>query len=75
MIPYSRTIKKYSILATLLLACSAVCAQQPPQETGPFRNPDLVELVKLDPTIKLDIRYATKDNFLGRKVYKEARAF
>jgi len=76
MIPGSnRTVTKYSILAALLLVCSAVCAQQPPQETGPFRNPDLVELVKLDPTIRLDIRYATKNNFLGRKVYKEARAF
>jgi D-alanyl-D-alanine dipeptidase len=34
-----------------------------------------VETVKLDPTIKLDIRYATRNNFLGRPVYKEARAF
>jgi D-alanyl-D-alanine dipeptidase len=75
MIPYSRTIRSCSIFAALLLVCSAVCAQQPPLETSPFRNPDLVELVKLDPTIKLDIRYATKNNFLGRKVYKEARAF
>ena len=50
-------------------------AQGPPVEPGPFRKPDLVELVKLDPTIKLDIRYATKNNFLGKKVYKEPRAF
>jgi len=35
----------------------------------------LVELVKLDDTIKLDIRYATKNNFVGREIYKEARAF
>ncbi len=35
----------------------------------------LVELVKLDTTIHLDIRYATKNNFLGRPVYDEARAF
>ena len=35
----------------------------------------MVELVTLDPTIKLDIRYATEDNFVGRKVYPEARAF
>jgi len=35
----------------------------------------LIELIKLDPTIKLDIRYATDDNFVGRKVYPEARAF
>jgi D-alanyl-D-alanine dipeptidase len=35
----------------------------------------LIELIKLDPTIKLDIRYATDNNFVGRKVYPEARAF
>src|ERR1700691_3609602 len=48
---------------------------QPPAEPGTFLKPDLVELVKLDPTIKLDIRYATTNNFLGRPVYTEARAF
>lgn len=35
----------------------------------------LVELVKLDDTIKLDIRYATTNNFVGKVIYKEARAF
>jgi len=35
----------------------------------------LIELITLDPTIKLDIRYATDDNFVGRKVYPEARVF
>jgi D-alanyl-D-alanine dipeptidase len=34
-----------------------------------------VELVALDPTIKLDVRYATPDNFTGRAVYPEARVF
>jgi D-alanyl-D-alanine dipeptidase len=48
---------------------------QPPTEHGEFRLADLVELVRLDPTIKLDIRYATRDNFLGTPVYEEARAF
>jgi D-alanyl-D-alanine dipeptidase len=47
----------------------------PPQEQGTFLHPDLVEVVKLDPTIKLDIRYATTNNFLGTPVYTEARAF
>lgn len=50
-------------------------AQSPPHEQGPFRQPDLVELIKLDPTIRLDIRYATANNFLGRAVYTQARAF
>jgi len=35
----------------------------------------LLELVKLDNTIKLDIRYARHDNFVGHPVYSEARAF
>jgi CubicO group peptidase (beta-lactamase class C family)/D-alanyl-D-alanine dipeptidase len=50
-------------------------AVQPPKESGDFLKPDLVELVKLDPTIKLDIRYATTRNFLSTPMYREARAF
>jgi D-alanyl-D-alanine dipeptidase len=49
--------------------------QQPPQEQGAFLKPDLVELITLDPTIKLDIRYATTNNFLGTPLYTQARAF
>ncbi|HXO31152.1 MAG TPA: M15 family metallopeptidase [Candidatus Acidoferrales bacterium] len=49
--------------------------QQPPQEQGTFLKPDLVELVTLDSTIKLDIRYATSNNFLGTPVYTQERAF
>ena len=48
---------------------------KPPKETGSFRKPDLVELVALDPTIKLDVRYATSNNLAHRPVYPEARAF
>jgi D-alanyl-D-alanine dipeptidase len=47
----------------------------PPKEDGQFRPTDLVELAKLDPKIKLDIRYATTDNFLSTPVYTSARAF
>jgi D-alanyl-D-alanine dipeptidase len=50
-------------------------AAQPPKENGEFREPDLVELTKLDPTIKLEIRYATTNNFLGTVFYSQARAF
>ena len=46
-----------------------------PVEKGTFREADLVELVTLDSTIKLDIRYATANNFMGRKMYTQARAF
>src|SRR5205807_9528562 len=47
-------------------------AAQPPPETGDFRSPDLVELTQLDPTIRLEIRYATTNNFLGTVFYSEA---
>jgi D-alanyl-D-alanine dipeptidase len=50
--------------------------ESPPQERGEsFRPPDLVELTKLDTSIHLDIRYATAHNFMGRRMYDEARAF
>jgi zinc D-Ala-D-Ala dipeptidase len=48
---------------------------EPPRESGHFRQPELVELIRLDSTIRLDIRYATTNNFLGTPVYSQARAF
>jgi D-alanyl-D-alanine dipeptidase len=54
---------------------AAATPSSPPVETGEFRAPDLVELVKVDPTIHLDVRYATANNFAKRPVYREARAF
>jgi D-alanyl-D-alanine dipeptidase len=54
---------------------AAALKAHPPVEPGPFRQPELVELIKLDPTIKLDIRYATTNNFLGTPVYTQARSF
>ena len=47
----------------------------PPQQEPTPRAPDLVEPALLDPTLKLDVRYATDDNFLGARVYDEARVF
>lgn len=48
---------------------------QPPAESGNFRQPELVELIKLDPTIRLDVRYATTNNLFGSVFYAEPRAF
>ncbi len=61
--------------ALCVLPRAAGAQEQPPREEGTFRRPDLVELTRLDKTIRLDIRYATPDNFTGRPVYREARAF
>jgi D-alanyl-D-alanine dipeptidase len=64
------------IRALVLGFLFVVLAQQgPPKTPEATRTADLVELVKLDPTIKLDIRYAGTNNFLGKPVYKEPRAF
>jgi len=60
------------ILFSLLLKS---CATRPPAETGDFKTSDLTELIKLDSSFKLDIRYATNNNLVGRPVYAEARAF
>lgn len=49
--------------------------QDPPHEEGQFLEADLVELISLDSSIHLDIRYATTNNFIGHPVYEEARAF
>ncbi len=50
-------------------------AASPPEESGEFRDSDLVELVTLEPGIRLDIRYAGSDNFLSQPIYAQARAF
>ena len=71
----NKPIRQTVALCFALLISLTIQAQQPPKEPVPFRLPDLVEVIKLDPTIKLDIRYATKNNFLGRPVYKQGRAF
>jgi zinc D-Ala-D-Ala dipeptidase len=54
---------------------AAALAAAPPEEKGTFRKNDLVELARLDPAIRLDIRYATSNDFLGTPVYTQARAF
>ncbi|MGH6909476.1 MAG: M15 family metallopeptidase [Phenylobacterium sp.] len=46
----------------------------PPVETG--KQPaDLVDLKTIDPRIKLDIRYATANNFMGFPLYERAGAY
>ncbi len=50
-------------------------AATPPAESGEFQAADLVELTSVDETIKLDIRYATTNNFTGAVFYNQARAF
>jgi len=50
-------------------------AATPPVESGEFLDTDLVELVAFDSSIKLDIRYATTNNFMQTTFYSQPRAF
>src|SRR3954469_3496194 len=80
MIDSMRLTRTWLKLATLLclfalLSTRALAQDSPPKEEGTFRAPELVELKRLDKSIKLDVRYATANNFAGRAVYREARAF
>ncbi|MEI6050183.1 MAG: M15 family metallopeptidase [Bacteroidota bacterium] len=75
LLHYKKSNKLFWIIAVLCLVLSNSCATRPPHETGTFRVIDLVELVKVDTSFHLDIRYATRNNLAGRPVYKEARAF
>jgi len=50
-------------------------AADPPEEEGEFLPSELVEMVTLDPTIRLDVRYASTNNFMGEVFYSSPRAF
>lgn len=53
----------------------AAMAASPPVEATKPRRSDLVELTTLDPSIRLDIRYASTNNFMAVPLYRSAAAF
>ena len=50
-------------------------AASPPAEPETHRAPDLVSISSVDPSIKLDVRYATGQNLLGFPVYSKSAAY
>jgi len=52
----------------------AARAAAPPAQPDGLLEPDLVDVAALAPSIRLDIRYATANNFMGEKFYRTARA-
>jgi len=50
-------------------------AASPPKEKGDFRKPDLVDVTTVLENVKLDVRYATTNNFLNAPTYSEAKIF
>jgi zinc D-Ala-D-Ala dipeptidase len=66
------------LLCAPLIGCKAVNVADVTSPVVPVRAVEqagLVELIKRDPTIRLDLRYATTNNFTGRVLYRQARAF
>lgn len=64
--------------AVSLVACNRSAPPSIPAQQLSILPADpgaLVELTKLDSDIRLDIRYATPNNFTGRILYDRARAF
>lgn len=47
----------------------------PPTADMHLRQPELVDLDRLSPAFKFDVRYATDRNFLGTPVYSSSHAF
>jgi D-alanyl-D-alanine dipeptidase len=68
---------RISLLATFFsfILFSSVYGQERPPEIPGTREADLIELIALDSSFKLDVRYARTDNFVGKVVYPEARVF
>lgn len=60
-------------LAVTMLAAPAR-AGDAPIDARATAAPALVEVVSLDPSIRVDLRYATRDNVAGRALYRSAHA-
>lgn len=54
---------------------AAALAAKPPTEPSPKRQFDLVDLARVDSTIKFDIRYASSNNFIGFPLYERPAAY
>ncbi|MDE2834877.1 MAG: serine hydrolase [Bacteroidota bacterium] len=56
------------------LRAEALAADMP-EESGPFRPNELVDLASLDSLFRLDVRYAGTNNFMGAQFYTQQRVF
>lgn len=84
-------MKKHIVFLVFCILCINACAQKNAQnkyglkvvndfqayKADVAKNPalELIDIKKAIPSIVLDIRYATKNNFMKQVMYKQARAF
>jgi zinc D-Ala-D-Ala dipeptidase len=71
--PVGMLIHRLGGAVLYMVLCWAIAVSQPVRDVRAAR--DMLEIVRLDSTIHLDIRYARSDNFMGRPMYTQARAF
>jgi D-alanyl-D-alanine dipeptidase len=73
-----RTLVAGGLAAAFLTACAprlhAGSGLRMPVDPAATARPDLVDIVAHDPRIRIDVRYATTDNFMRRILYPVARA-
>lgn len=70
----SRRTALAGIAAGLAAGCAGRSGLMLPVDPQASATPDLVDLARFDPRLRLDIRYATPGNFMGRVLYPVARA-
>ncbi len=76
--PLPRAGETFQIAPTRPVAelLKAARLARPPEQKSPLlKKADLVDLTTLDKSIRLDVRYASTNNFLGQPLYGAARAF
>ncbi|NTE05308.1 M15 family metallopeptidase [Agrobacterium tumefaciens] len=73
LISFSDFAQKKAVSAKKLVVVNSYNQYLASVKTNP--NNELVEIKKAIPNITLDIRYATKNNFMKQVMYKQARAF
>lgn len=64
-----------AVRADPVLLRKRALAATPPVETGERLPSDLADVTMVDPGIKLDIRYAGSDNFMGIPLYEKPAAY
>ena len=69
----NRKIKTWVGFLMAMLMSFAITYQIHPSVAVPYPQSNLVDLQSVNPKIKLDIRYATKNNFTKQKLYRQAR--
>lgn len=71
----SQTELPIFFLFMIFMSTLTACQPLPPKESGHFRDAQLVDLTRTDPELRLDIRYATTNNFTGKQLYHLPLAF